>query len=257
MIKIVLKGIRNSRLIFFVSLCQPKYFIMHKIVSLSIFLFTTKVAISQCVVLTYQTDAAQFGNVNENSTTSQFDKVIELKENTTQITFTNTKSCGEDFDKFLFYNRTNFNANPGTETNYRLFLMNQLTVAVDTLTMRPSGTSDTLYIKVSNGFGSNLNTRKIRIVRKIQVTGLEDLRPNPLFAIFPNPAHEVVSISVNTLNLEGDVYISDVNGKQILVLNDGENNGFATLFNVDVVDWKEGVYFIHYGGFSQKLLILK
>jgi hypothetical protein len=224
---------------------------------LSTYLFLTKIVFGQCVVLTYQTDANQFGNVNENNTTSQFDKVIELKENTTQITFTNTKSCGEDFDKFMFYNRTNFNASPGVESNYRLLLVDQITVNVDTLTMRPNGTSDTLYIKVSNGFGSNLNLRKIRIIRKIQVTGLESLSENSLVTVFPNPAKEELSVTYTIATYEGEIYITDINGKELLKMTKDNWCTNGSSFKVNVRDWEEGMYFLHYNGACKKIIVLK
>ncbi len=223
----------------------------------TLLLFLVKISFSQCVVLNYQTDANQFGNVFENNTTNQFDQVLVLKENTTQITFTNTKSCGENFDKFLFYNRTQFNANPGAESNYRLFLMDQLVVNVDTLTMQPNGTSDTLYIKVSNGFGSILNSRKIRIVRKIQVTGLESLTSNPWFSIYPNPAQDKLTFAFKIPIGEQDVFITDVHGKKIMVLNEEDVNGFTNTLELGVHDWEDGIYFVCSGNYCEKILVTR
>lgn len=222
---------------------------------LIVFFFISGSFLSQCVVLTYQTDANQFGNVNENSATSQFEKIIELKENTTQITFTNTKNCGEDFDKMLFYNATNYYLNPGSESNYRLFLMDALTIAVDTLTMNANGTSDTLFVKVSNGFGSNLAIRKIKIVRKINLLEVPNQLAKEHFIIYPNPVNDILHLHFLKFDPDFVIQIFDLNGQELkdkgVDMVKTSDLGCA----INVSSWSKGIYFVSCGGFMQKITV--
>ena len=67
--------------------------------------------------------------------------------------------------------------------------------------------------------------------------------------VFPNPATNVVTISVNTL-INQPVYISNTSGQIVY-----QQNLHQPTTTIDISQWASGVYFVRYAGAAKKLVV--
>ncbi len=74
-------------------------------------------------------------------------------------------------------------------------------------------------------------------------TGINELIFDKLITLFPNPAREFVTISINTEGIEGFAIITNVLGENIRSINLKEING-NTKYSFDIKELDRGIYFI-------------
>jgi tryptophanase len=67
--------------------------------------------------------------------------------------------------------------------------------------------------------------------------------------VWPNPATNVVTISVNTL-INQPVYISNTSGQIVY-----QQNLHQPTTTIDISQWASGVYFVRYAGVAKKLVV--
>ncbi|MFM6994554.1 MAG: T9SS type A sorting domain-containing protein [Sediminibacterium sp.] len=84
---------------------------------------------------------------------------------------------------------------------------------------------------------------------QFSVEGIDELNRKPVFEISPNPASNVLDISLveNAANLEGK--LRDNQGKvlKLLLLNSGQNN-------LDINELESGIYFIEVNGYCARFI---
>jgi hypothetical protein len=71
-------------------------------------------------------------------------------------------------------------------------------------------------------------------------TGIDESTNVKLFSLYPNPSRGVVHISVNDMNKNRNLMISDLTGKEI------KTQHLTTENDVNLSDLKAGVYFFHF-----------
>jgi len=72
---------------------------------------------------------------------------------------------------------------------------------------------------------------------------------NVQLKVWPNPATNVVTISVNTL-INQPVYISNTSGQIVY-----QQNLHQPTTTIDISQWASGVYFVRYAGAAKKLVV--
>jgi tryptophanase len=76
------------------------------------------------------------------------------------------------------------------------------------------------------------------------------MNPNRVqLKVWPNPATNVVTISVNNLSSQ-PVYISNTSGQIVY-----QQNLHQPTTNIDISQWASGVYFVRYADAAKKLVV--
>ena len=91
-----------------------------------------------------------------------------------------------------------------------------------------------LEVEISDGF----KTTRVTVLVKVSSL-LGDIKNQPVFTIFPNPAHDILSINLN-YRAEGQINIVDLSGKSIY--NQTTKPGIST---IDITGLSPGVYLIY------------
>lgn len=89
--------------------------------------------------------------------------------------------------------------------------------------------------KTANGFTLN-------VIRNLNQVGVEDLATVNQIKLYPNPAKDELFIEFNDQKLGGPLYITDLLGNTIQVVNVKTQSGRIAL---DIQDLKPGIYFVN------------
>ena len=87
----------------------------------------------------------------------------------------------------------------------------------------------------------------------LQVTaGIDEIQAERIISIYPNPAHEVVTLDIGRLTLDKNDDITIVNNSGQVVY---KSKIQSPRFNINVSDFEAGVYYINVGKHTQPLII--
>ncbi|MBO6118167.1 MAG: Omp28-related outer membrane protein [Bacteroidales bacterium] len=79
-----------------------------------------------------------------------------------------------------------------------------------------------------------------------------DVAESEVISIYPNPAHEIVTLDIGRLTLNKNEAVTIVNNSGQVVY---KSNIQSPKFNINVSDFEAGVYYINVGKFTQPLII--
>lgn len=141
------------------------------------------------------------------------------------------------------------------------YLINELTQSWDQLSStwknqsqnnysnNPDGTTHQEISQTWDGVSAWINNERMTYTYGT-VTGYADLSEDSDLTIYPNPAHEIITIHANISTPGLGYVISDFSGREIL---SGRLNGETTTLNINQL--ANGVYYFHVGERYKKTLI--